>query len=257
MIENEEYHNYNLDKPNYLLRYKDIRPYSYNNVAIKYGNKYINASWIHIPFPQMFIATQGPIPKTIEDFWSMCYQYDVEIIVMLCKLKEKNVEKCAKYWDAKNMYQFDVKMVEEKHLDKGIDLRVFQLINIYQKNTIKYIHQIHLTCWEDHAALSADYFDKIIKIIEFIDKNNNNNKPVVVHCSAGVGRTGTFISLYNLYQEILMKIFKEKKDYIEFSVFNLVRKIKELRMYMVENVNQYILLYQFIDYLLYYYNRSN
>jgi len=256
MIEYEDIHQYNLDKPNNLLRYNDIRPYSYNNVGIDWGNKYINASWIHIPLPGTFIATQGPIPRTIEDFWIMCYQYDVNIIVMLCKLKEKNVEKCAKYWDAKNMRYFDVKMVKEEHLDKGIDLRIFQLINIYNKNTIKYIHQIHLTCWEDHTALGADYFDKIIKIIDFIDKYNNN-KPVVVHCSAGVGRTGTFISLYNLYHEIIRKIFKEKNDYIEFSVFNLVRKIKELRMYMVENENQYILLYQFINNLLYNYNRSD
>jgi len=255
MIENEEYHQYNLDKPNNLLRYGDIRPYSYNNVSIKSGNKYINASWIHIPYPGMFIATQGPIPKTVEDFWIMCNQYDVEIIIMLCKLKEKNVEKCAKYWDAKNMYHFEIKMINEEPFDKGIDLRRFQFFDIYKKNTIKYITQIHLTSWEDHTALSADYFDKIIKIIEFIDKYNKNNKPVIVHCSAGVGRTGTFISLYNLYNEIMMQIFKGQKDFIEFSVFNLVRKIKELRMYMVENENQYILLYQFIDYLLYNYNK--
>jgi hypothetical protein len=78
------------------------------------------------------------------------------------------VEKCAKYWDAKNMRYFDVKIVKEEHLDKGIDLRIFQLINIYNKNTIKYIHQIHLTCWEDHTALGADYFDKIIKIIVYL-----------------------------------------------------------------------------------------
>ena len=254
LIENDDLHQYNLNAPNNLLRYSDIRPYSYNNVGINYGNEYINASWIHIPLPKTFIATQGPIPKTVEDFWAMCYQYDVEIIIMLCKVKEKNVEKCAKYWDAKNMYHFEVNMVKEEHFDKGLDLRVFQLFDIYQKNKIKKIIQIHLTSWEDHTALDVDYFDMIIKIIEFIDNNNKNNNPVVVHCSAGVGRTGTFISLYNLYHEIRMKINRQK-DFIEFSVFNLVRKIKELRMYMVENVNQYILLYQFIDYLLYTYNK--
>ena len=256
MIEDDDVHQYHLDKSNNLLRYGDIRTYFYNHVNLDSGNKYINASWIHIPLPGAFIATQGPIPKTIEDFWIMCCQYDVDIIVMLCKLKEKNVEKCAKYWDTKNMHHFDVKMVKEEYLDKGIDLRKFQLIDVYTKKTIKYVHQIHLTCWEDHTALSTDYFDKIIKIIELVD-NNSNKKPVVVHCSAGVGRTGTFISLYNLYHEIIGQISNEKINFIEFSVFNLVRKIKELRMYMVENINQYILLYQFIDYLLYNCNRSD
>ena len=79
LIENEAIHQKNLDKPNSLLRYSDIRPYSYNNVGINSGNKYINASWIHIPYPGMFIATQGPIPKTVEDFWIMCYQYQSPI----------------------------------------------------------------------------------------------------------------------------------------------------------------------------------
>lgn len=250
MIEYEDIHQYYLDKPNNLLRYNDIRPYSYNNVGIDWGNKYINASWIHIPLPGTFIATQGPIPRTIEDFWTMCYQYDVNIIVMLCKLKEKNVEKCAKYWDAKNMRYFDVKMVKEEHLDKGIDLRIFQLINIYNKNTIKYIQQIHLTCWEDHTALGADYFDKIIKIIDFIDKYNNN-KPVVVHCSAGVGRTGTFISVFNVIYDILSK---KNSEVIQFSIFNVVRKLKEMRRFLVQNVEQYFFIYQFIEVFLLYYN---
>ena len=248
-IDGDDEHSYFLDQPNDLQRYIDIRPYSYNKVSIELGNKYINASWIHIPFLRSFISTQGPTPKTIEDFWIMCYQYDVEKIVMLCKIKEKNMEKCAKYWDAKNMNYFEVKLIKEESIDKGIDFRVFQLKN-YKKNIVKHISQIHLTCWEDHAALSADYFYKIITLINFIDEKRNN-KPVIVHCSAGVGRTGTFISSYNLYHEIMQQIVNEKKDIIEFSVFNLVRKIKEMRMYMVENENQYLFIYQFINYLLY------
>lgn len=68
MIENEANHQYNLDKPNNLLRYSDIRPYSYNIVNINSGNKYINASWIHIPFPGMFIATQGTNTKNSRRF---------------------------------------------------------------------------------------------------------------------------------------------------------------------------------------------
>ena len=126
------------------------------------------------------------------------------------------------------------------------------LINI--NNNSKKIHQTQLYGWVDHSDLNIDNFDKIIKLINFINEKKTN-KPVVVHCSAGVGRTGTFISLYNLFLEIMDQIRDNKKKTIEFSIFNLVRKIKELRMFMVENENQYILLYSFVNYILYNYNK--
>ena len=185
----------------------------------------------------------------------MCDEYNIEAIVMLCKLKENNIEKCANYWDCKNLTNFEIRKIQEQALDEdnGLIVRKFQLINIYQKNLVKSITQIHLTCWEDHAALSEDYFDKIKTLIEFVDKYRNA-KPVIVHCSAGVGRTGTFISLYNIYHEIMQQIFNSNNEIIEISVFNLVRKIKELKMFMVENENQYFFLYLFINYLLVNYN---
>ena len=202
-----------------------------------------------MPIQGMFIATQGPLNNTIEDFWTMCDEYNIEAIVMLCKLKEDNNEKCANYWDTKYMVNYEIKKLEEKPVDNGIILRKFQLININQKNITKFITQIHLNCWVDHTALNEEHIDKIITLIKFVDKYRNN-KPVVVHCSAGVGRTGTFISLYNIYHEIMQQIFYEKNEIIQISVFNLVRKLKEMRMYMVENENQYIFLYVFINYIL-------
>ena len=81
----------------------------------------------------MFIATQGPLPNTIEDFWTMCDEYDVEVIVMLCKLKEKNVEKCAKYWDSKNLSHFEIKIIQEQALDKNI-LLFKCFIELYLEN---------------------------------------------------------------------------------------------------------------------------
>ena len=253
LIEDDETHNLSLTKPNNYLRYNDIRTYYYNNVKINSAHRYINASWIHMPIQGMFIATQGPLNNTIEDFWTMCDEYDIEAIVMLCKLKEDGNEKCANYWDTKYLINYEIKKIEEKDLDNGITLRKFQLMNIYQKNRNKYITQIHLNCWVDHTALNEEHIDKIITIIKFVDQYRNN-KPVVVHCSAGVGRTGTFISLYNMYHEIMQQIYIIKNEIIQISVFNLVRKLKEMRMFMVENENQYYFLYVFLNYILAYNN---
>ena len=71
-----------LDKVNKYCRYSEVRTYKDNKVEIKSDNGYINASWIHIPKYRSFIATQGPLESTIEDFWVMCYTYDVKIIVI-------------------------------------------------------------------------------------------------------------------------------------------------------------------------------
>lgn len=176
---------------------------------------------------------------------------------MLCKVVEKRMEKCAEYWNNKKykMKNFEINIEDESYLDtknKDVIIRNFKLINLKRK-TSQNVTQIHLTSWEDHTSLSSDYNDKIIRLIKML-KNNKNKSPIVVHCSAGVGRTGTFISLYNLHDEITQQLLMNENNVIKFSIFNLVRKIKELRRYMVENEDQYIFLYNFVNYLLYCFN---
>ena len=208
-----------------------------------------------MPHPFYFIATQGPLEKTIEDFLLMCVEYDVQFIVMLCNVEEEGREKCAKYWDRKFTNYEVLKRIESTILKEGIILRRLK-IKKEKDNLEKNIDQIQFTCWDDHKGLNYEYFEKIREIINEVDmyKQHQPNSPIVVHCSAGVGRTGTFICLYMIYKEVLEQILDKNKTEIKFSIMNLVRKIKEMRLYSVENEYQYTMLYMFANYLLLKYN---
>lgn len=255
VIDDDKYHKVGLLPKNELCRYSDIRPYEYNNVEIDSDKKFINASWIHLPHYFYFIASQGPIEKTIEDFLSMCIKYEVQLIVMLCNVEEEGKEKCAKYWDRKFENYEVSKRVETTVITKGILLRRLTIKKEKEKLE-KDIDQIQFTCWDDHEGLNYEYFEKIIKIINYVDmyKKDNPNSPIIIHCSAGVGRTGTFICLYMIYKELYEQMMNKSTSEIKFSIMNLVRKIKEMRIYSVENEDQYIMLYMFANYLLLNYN---
>lgn len=259
MIDNDKEHFNKLNKKmdSSLCRYADIRPYEHNTVKLKNGNP-VNASWIDLPYPHAFIATQGPMNSTIDDFFDMCIENDVELIVMLCREIEKNSEKCAKYWEVKKSKHdgCDISLIKE---EKSVSNFIERTIEVRYNGKIKEITQIQYLGWPDHGVPEMEEsYDNFIKMFTSIedfekkyDKNQKNNKPipVLVHCSAGIGRTGVFVTLYSLYKEINAQISSCKKE-IHFNVFNLLRKIKEMRMYSVENFSQYEYIYKFIENLL-------
>ena len=249
LIDKDKSHLARQEKFNENCRYKTIIPYKDNIVKLTSSQNFINASWMHMPYPFYFIATQGPLPHTIEDFWTMCYENKVSVIIMLCNLKEKDKEKCADYWNAKDLKNFEIKILEEKK-ENELVIRTIQVINLENKTELRKITQIHFTQWTDHTSLTTDYCNLMINMINLLDKLKEKRN-IVIHCSAGVGRTGTFICMYNLYHEIITQIYsKTKSKEITFCIFNLVRKIKEMRYLSVENEFQYSFLYLFANYLL-------
>ena len=159
---------------------------------------YINASPINITKDKYFITTQGPKEETIEDFWRMIDEYNCKVIVMLCNILEGGREKCAKYWDKSfrmNNYIID-DVKEEKQ--NGFIIRHIKYMN--EKKEKKNVQQIHFTDWPDKGVpdvKGGKIFETFIQIMRKIDEFKGND-PIVVHCSAGVGRTGTFISMYLL-----------------------------------------------------------
>lgn len=209
-----------------------------------------------MPENHFFITTQGPLDTTIDDFWEMFYTTNSEIIVMLCGLVENNKIKCANYWDSNKINNFDLKPINYVfELGEGIVVRNFY-INKKKLNNfgVKSVIQFHYTCWGDHTAPDETSFHKLINLIGNINNFRKVNVPIIVHCSAGVGRTGTFIALYNLYCQIIRQIKDNTKSQIEFSIMNTVRKLKEMRAHLVENFDQYLFIYQFVDLLLKEYN---
>lgn len=173
-------------------RYVDVVPYSYNSLTSKLGF-YLNAS----PFvgidKKMYYAGQAPIPEAMGDFYSAIVQFDVGVIVAATPCVEGEKVKCDNYWpDVEKSRIFINQLGEvitvvglsEERLSNGGFKRKFS-IKKGDKESI--VTQIHLTEWKDNTGLpSHEMYD----LIQFLDRENEKDKPVFIHCSAGVGRTG-------------------------------------------------------------------
>ena len=176
----------------------------------------------------------------------MCFDYNINLIVMLCNEIEEGVKKCSKYWEIKNSTIFKVINLEKKEDDEIFLEKKITIQNLSTNNCKTFFH-IQYKKWPDHQTPISATLKIFEKLFHFID-NNRGNGPPVIHCSAGIGRSGVFISLYLLYTEIIRQI--STQNLISFNIFNLVRKLKESRIYMVENINQYQFIYNFIEDLL-------
>ena len=177
----------------------------------------------------------------------MVWELKSKVIVMLCNLIENEKSKCENYWEAKmNNFKVEVKkeIMHEMYCEREI-----QLINLSNKEE-RTVYQIHYTQWPDKGVPESKDLPIFSEINELVDKLNNDAKePIIVHCSAGAGRTGTFISMYLLEKEIVKQI-KDNCSIIRFNIFNLVRKLKEMRISMVQTHEQYQLIYKFVTGLL-------
>ena len=250
--DDEEHTKYLHSSGGILDRYPDIKAYDHNKITID-KDRYINASPINIISDKYFIGTQGPKDETIEDFWRMIDEHKCNIIIMLCNISEGGLPKCAKYWDNNiKMENYTIMLKNEENKDQYI-IRDILLRN--KNNQERIIKQIQFTGWPDHGVpdgRDGKVFDIFSEIIEKTDQYKGDG-PIVVHCSAGVGRTGTYIAMYALQKEIKKQI-NDKVEIIKFSIFNLVRKMKEMRRFLVPVPEQYVFIYEFVKHLLMKYN---
>nr|CAD7440839.1 unnamed protein product [Timema bartmani] len=218
-------------------RYKDILPSrvklsEYVGVP---GSNYINANFIRgASGSPAYIASQGPLPHTVNDFWRMVVEWDVQVIVMACSVEEAGKHKCEKYWvDHEN---------EEKEFG-NVKIRLVKASVIcpdYLVRTmlIKKVCQYHYVAWPDHGVPS-----KVRPLVDMVRKVRetqvSETVPVLVHCSAGCGRTGTICAIDYVWG--LLRSGKLSKD---FSLFKLVQSMRKQRIAMVQTKEQYILVHQ-------------
>ncbi|KAI6209151.1 hypothetical protein M3Y96_00190700 [Aphelenchoides besseyi] len=200
------------------------------------GNDYIHANYVRLPGCRTYICTQGPLEGTCEEFWHMIIQEKVEMIVMLCDFCENSEIKSAQYFpeavgQSSTFGSITVKYVDQQtHSIEGIFTRHF---NVEQNGTTQLITHMQMCNWPDHMApLSTDGILAILNIV----RSKTENRPIVVHCAAGIGRTGTFVGIDHLAE--LMKQATSSKPPITF-----VKEMRKQRSGVVQNAIQYVFLH--------------
>ena len=220
-------------------KYKMIYPYDKSRVilASPSDTDYINASFIpgfHIS--DTFIAAQAPKPNTVEDFWELILEQRVSTIVMLTRLVELGKEKCMGYWPesvgTSEMYGYATVALQKEEHFTGYSVRNL-VLSTGDNRKIK-VTQFHYTAWPDHDV--PQLYNNLMDFTLSVKQHRKKERvPLLVHCSAGVGRSGTFISLYNLLEAV------SSGDPI--SIYRIVSEMREHRPQMVQTFNQYKFIY--------------
>ncbi|KAJ1723528.1 Tyrosine-protein phosphatase non-receptor type 3 [Coemansia erecta] len=238
--------NYNLN------RYSDVVPYNHNRVRLHGSHDYINASHIALP-PQLsankYIATQGPLPHSVGDFWRMVWEQEARAVVMLTNPVEALRSKCAEYWplqvgESKKWGELVVALQDERPMLGCLSV-VVRKISLSTGGVERLVTQFHYTEWPDHGVPKSP-----LPLLRIIDELRSSisplpDSPVVVHCSAGVGRTGTFIII-----DAARGYFEKNRDYQGDFVADAFRSMRSQRTLMVQTLAQYMMCYQVASYIL-------
>jgi len=221
-------------------RYSDILPYDHSRVTLNtttnvLGTDYINADTItdHDPRNPAYIVTQGPLPHTVADFWQMIWEQGSVVIVMLTRLTENGVAMCHRYWpeEGSDLYHiYEVHLVSEHIWCDDYLVRSFYLKNL-QTNETRTVTQFHFLTWPDLGVPSSAK-----ALLDFRRKVNKSYRgrscPIVVHCSDGVGRSGT----YALIDMVLNRMSKGAK---EIDISATLEHIRDQRMGTVKTKEQF------------------
>jgi protein tyrosine phosphatase len=226
-------------------RYKDILPNNSTRVILKKSDKdgYINASWY-----KDRILAQAPLESTISDFWLMAFQSDATIVCLTNEI-EKGKVKSSNYWNGKIIsdgvqngeFQFKISDIvldgpdlQVKSVGEPIDKFSFNDYKIIESEFLvtvdsiqKLIKRIYFQNWPDMGVCDVG---SALKLIELIPKNSN----VIVHCSAGVGRTGTVVMIEHFINEFNLNNMVPSEDDIDAEI----QKLRKIRPGSVQTADQ-------------------
>lgn len=218
-------------------RYRDISPYDATRVILKSNEDYINANYINMEIPSssiinQYIACQGPLPHTCTDFWQMTWEQGSSMVVMLTTQVERGRVKCHQYWpeptgsSSYGCYQVTC------HSEEGNPAYVFRKMTLFnqEKNESRQLTQIQYIAWPDHGVPddSSDFLDFVCHVRS---KRAGKEEPVVVHCSAGIGRTGVLITM-----ETAMCLIECNQPVYPLDI---VRTMRDQRAMMIQTPSQY------------------
>ncbi|XP_070249357.1 tyrosine-protein phosphatase non-receptor type 13 isoform X9 [Myotis yumanensis] len=227
-------------------RYKNILPYDATRVPLGDEGGYINASFIKIPVGKeefIYIACQGPLPTTVGDFWQMIWEQKSTVIAMMTQEVEGEKVKCQRYWPnilgktTMVSNRLRLALVKMQPL-KGFVVRAMTLEDI-QTREVRHISHLNFTAWPDHDTPSQP--DDLLTFISYM-RHVHRSGPIITHCSAGIGRSGTLICI-----DVVLGLISQD---LEFDISDLVRCMRLQRHGMVQTEDQYIFCYQVILYVL-------
>ncbi|XP_064610244.1 tyrosine-protein phosphatase 10D-like isoform X2 [Liolophura sinensis] len=222
-------------------RFTNILPYDHSRVKLlptddEEGSDYINANYMPgYNSRREYIVTQGPLHSTRDDFWRLLWEQNTRNIIMLTRCVEKGREKCDHYWpqNSENMFYGDLQ-VAILNETKFPDWTITEFRVSLGDNSRKVRH-FHYTAWPDFGVP-----DRPLSLVKFVttvrEKMIPEGGPQIVHCSAGVGRSGTFIALDRLLQHI------QHNDWVD--PYGIVYEMRCQRVWMVQTEQQYICIHQ-------------
>ncbi|XP_036938977.1 receptor-type tyrosine-protein phosphatase F isoform X8 [Acanthopagrus latus] len=223
-------------------RYANVIAYDHSRVVLTSvdavpGSDYINSNYIDGYRKQnAYIATQGPLPETLSDFWRMVWEQRSNTIVMMTRLEEKSRVKCDQYWPSRGTETYG--MIQVTMLDT-VELATYSVrtFALYKNGSSekREVRQFQFMAWPDHGV--PEYPTPILAFLRRVKACNPPDAgPMVVHCSAGVGRTGCFIVI-----DAMLERMKHEKS---VDIYGHVTCMRAQRNYMVQTEDQYIFIHE-------------
>lgn len=231
-----------------LNRYRDVNPYDHTRVRLRRGDRdYINASLVKVPQAnRAYILTQGPLPNTVGDFWLMVWEQKTRAVIMLNKVVEKNTVKCYQYWPLgeENGGDDDIVMsdvglkvtfVQEKDVDNYTIRKL--LLKDLKSGSEREILQFHYTSWPDFGVPESPSafltFLLAVRASGALSIDNDLQGPPVVHCSAGIGRSGTFCLV-----DSSLLLIEGSRNPDSVNIQEMLLEMRKYRMGLIQTADQ-------------------